>query len=77
MVTVTKVEDDKITIDSNHELAGKTLYFDVEVVDVRDATPEEIQPYENSGGCGGSCSSCGGGCSGCGGSCDELSEDDL
>ena len=76
MVTVTKVEDDKITIDSNHELAGKTLYFDVEVVDVRDATPQETEPYESSG-CGGSCSSCGGSCSSCGGSCGELSEDDL
>ena len=75
MVTVTKVEDDKITIDSNHELAGKTLYFDVEVVDVRDATPQETEPYESSG-CG-SCSGCGGSCSSCGGSCGELSEDDL
>lgn len=70
LVTVTKVTDSTITIDGNHELAGKSLYFDVEVVDVRDATPEEIQPYEFSGGgCGGSCSSCGFGCGGCGGCC--------
>lgn len=70
MVRVTEVNDDMITVDANHELAGKELHFDVEVVDVRDALPEEI-PEEScgcdggcsSGGCGGSCSSCGG----CGG----------
>jgi len=69
IVKVTKVSDDKITVDGNHELAGKKLFFDVEVVDVRDATEEELEPFASSG-CGGSCSSCGG-CSGCGGSCGE------
>lgn len=66
LVTVTKVSDDTITIDSNHELAGKTLHFEVEVVDVRDATEAELAPYTNAGGCG-SCGGCGGGsCGGCG-----------
>ncbi|MDD5790151.1 MAG: peptidylprolyl isomerase [Spirochaetia bacterium] len=78
LVTVTKVTPENITIDSNHELAGKTLHFDVEVVDVRDASEEEIAPYTaNFGGCGGGCGGCGGGCGedsdcgdgGCGGSC--------
>lgn len=72
LVTVTKVTQENITIDSNHELAGKTLHFDVEVVDVRDATEEETAPYENTGGCSGSCGSCGG-CSSqedCGGDSD-------
>jgi len=40
-VTVTKVEEDMITIDANHPLAGVTLNFDVEVVEVREATAEE------------------------------------
>ena len=70
IVKVTKVGDDKITVDGNHELAGKKLCFDVEVVDVRDATEAELEPFVNEGGCGG-CSGCGssggcGGCSGCG-----------
>ena len=71
IVKVTKVTDDKITVDGNHELAGKKLCFDVEVVDVRDATEEELAPFVGGGcgGCGGGCSSCGGGCSGCGDSC--------
>ena len=64
VVTVTKVTDEKITVDANHSLAGKTLHFDVEIVDIRDATPEEL-PAEPSG-CSGNCSSCGVGCSGCG-----------
>lgn len=31
----------EVTIDMNHPLAGETLHFDVEIVDVRDATSEE------------------------------------
>jgi peptidylprolyl isomerase len=32
--TVTQVNDDSITLDANHPLAGKTLVFEVEVVDI-------------------------------------------
>ncbi|GGY16928.1 peptidyl-prolyl cis-trans isomerase [Rhodanobacter panaciterrae] len=41
-VTVTKVEDDKVFIDGNHPLAGKTLHFAIEVTDLRVATEEEL-----------------------------------
>jgi len=41
VVTVTQVEDDNVTIDCNHPLAGETLNFDVEVLDVRSATDDE------------------------------------
>ena len=42
IVTVVGVEGDKITLDTNHPLAGKTLHFKVEIVEVLDATPEEL-----------------------------------
>ncbi|RMG31373.1 MAG: peptidylprolyl isomerase [Gammaproteobacteria bacterium] len=42
LVVVTKVEGDTVTVDGNHPLAGMRLTFDVEITDVRDATPEEI-----------------------------------
>jgi FKBP-type peptidyl-prolyl cis-trans isomerase SlyD len=42
VVTVTKVGLDSITVDGNHPLAGVELNFDVEVMDVRNATQEEI-----------------------------------
>ena len=42
VVTVTKVEDDFITIDANHPLAGETLNFDVEVMNVREASADEL-----------------------------------
>jgi len=42
VVTVTDVGLDTITVDANHPLAGVELHFDVEVTDVRGATPEEI-----------------------------------
>lgn len=40
-VTVLKVGLKTVDVDLNHPLAGKSLRFDVEVVDVRDATEEE------------------------------------
>lgn len=43
IVTVTKVEDETVTVDANHPLAGKTLNFDVMVVGVRDATNDELE----------------------------------
>jgi FKBP-type peptidyl-prolyl cis-trans isomerase SlyD len=41
-VTVTAVTGDMVTIDANHPLAGQNLNFDIEIVDVRDATEEEL-----------------------------------
>lgn len=41
-IVVKKVEGDEITIDANHPLAGVVLNFDVEIVDVREASEEEI-----------------------------------
>ncbi|RMD69797.1 MAG: peptidylprolyl isomerase [Gammaproteobacteria bacterium] len=42
IVTVIAVEGENVTIDANHPLAGVTLNFDVTVLDVRPATPEEL-----------------------------------
>lgn len=42
-VTVVKVGRFMVTVDLNPPLAGKTLQFDLEVVDVRAATDEEIE----------------------------------
>ena len=42
LVRVTKIEGEKVTVDANHPLAGKTLNFDVTIKNVRAATPEEI-----------------------------------
>ena len=41
VVTVVNIEDDDITIDGNHPLAGLALTFDVEVIDIRPATEDE------------------------------------
>lgn len=40
---VLKVEGDNVTVDFNHPLAGVELHFSVEVMDVRDATKEELE----------------------------------
>lgn len=39
--TVTEVTDQGVTLDANHPFAGKTLIFDVEIIDVRPARAEE------------------------------------
>jgi FKBP-type peptidyl-prolyl cis-trans isomerase SlyD len=66
-VVVVAVNGDKITVDSNHPLAGETLTFDVTVRDVRPATEEEIAHghvhHEHSHSGGDDC--CGNGGCGC------------
>lgn len=57
---VLDITDSHVTMDFNHPFAGLTVRYEGEVVDVREATPEELK---KAGGCG-----CGGGCCG-GGSC--------
>ncbi|MFP5348641.1 MAG: peptidylprolyl isomerase [Gammaproteobacteria bacterium] len=42
-LTVTRIEDGKITVDANHPLAGQTVTFQVTVRDIRPATPEEVR----------------------------------
>jgi FKBP-type peptidyl-prolyl cis-trans isomerase SlyD len=42
IVRVDAVNDKEVTINGNHPLAGKTLSFDVKIVDVREATDEEL-----------------------------------
>lgn len=40
--TVTAADDEHVALDGNHPLAGQTLIFEVEIREVRDATPEEL-----------------------------------
>lgn len=42
VVTVVDVQEENVTVDGNHPLAGMNLNFDVKVVDVREATEEEM-----------------------------------
>jgi FKBP-type peptidyl-prolyl cis-trans isomerase SlyD len=42
VVRIVEVEGDQITLDANHPLAGVDLSFEVEVLEVRDATPDEL-----------------------------------
>jgi FKBP-type peptidyl-prolyl cis-trans isomerase SlyD len=39
---ITEVRNEDVTIDFNHPLAGKNLNFDIELLDIRDATSEEL-----------------------------------
>lgn len=68
MGSVIEVKDDVVSMDFNHPLAGETMHFKGNVIDVREATPEEIASLftQNDGGCSGcadtSCGDRGHGC---------------
>jgi FKBP-type peptidyl-prolyl cis-trans isomerase SlyD len=42
LYTVVSIDDDEVTVDGNHPLAGKTLTFNCTVTGVRAATAEEL-----------------------------------
>jgi FKBP-type peptidyl-prolyl cis-trans isomerase SlyD len=42
VIWIAEIEGDEVTIDGNHPLAGETLNFDVKVIEVRDASAEEL-----------------------------------
>jgi len=63
---VDHLENDQVVVNMNHPLAGKKLLFSVQVMDLREATPDELE---------GGCETCGG-CSSCGDSCGEDCDDE-
>ncbi len=42
IIKVVKVDGDKITIDGNHPMAGEELLFSIDVVEIREASKEEL-----------------------------------
>ncbi len=42
-VVVTSIDSDIVTVDGNHPLAGKQLFFNVTITEIRDASAEEIE----------------------------------
>jgi len=44
VVTVLALEGNDVLLDANHPMAGQELHFEVEIVAVRPATQEELQP---------------------------------
>ncbi len=43
IVTIAAIEGEQVTVDANHPMAGVALNFDVKVVEVRDATDDEVE----------------------------------
>lgn len=60
---VLAISDDKVRMDLNHPLAGKTLNFKGHIIENRDATNEELEQFANMLGgehpCKGGCGNCG------------------
>jgi len=53
-VMIIDIQDDEVIVDGNNPLAGITLKFDVEILEVRDATADELAHghVHGEGGCG-------------------------
>ncbi|MDL2221863.1 FKBP-type peptidyl-prolyl cis-trans isomerase [Parabacteroides sp. OttesenSCG-928-N08] len=62
--SVLEVKEDVVIMDFNHPLAGETLHFSGQVIDVHEPTAEEIAELTAGGGCS---------CGDCDGECDEPS----
>lgn len=42
LVSITQIDDNDVTVDANHPFAGLELNFDVEIMDIREATEDEL-----------------------------------
>jgi FKBP-type peptidyl-prolyl cis-trans isomerase SlyD len=56
---VLEVKDEVVILDQNHPLAGEDLLYAVRILEVRAATPEELEPLQSCESCGGEMESCG------------------
>lgn len=56
MGSVLEIKPEVVVMDFNHPLAGETLQFDGEVIDIHETTPEEIASLTQPQGC--NCGSC-------------------
>ncbi len=43
IVAIKEINDDTVTLDGNHPLAGQTLHFEVEINEIREATKDELE----------------------------------
>ena len=59
LATIIDFDDKTVKLDTNHPLAGKNLTFELELIDIKDASE---RPQHTCGGCHGCCGSCGGDC---------------
>jgi FKBP-type peptidyl-prolyl cis-trans isomerase 2 len=59
-LVIKEVKENSVLLDLNHPLAGHDLHYSVKVLEVRPATPEELEPLKQCQSCaeemGGSCS---------------------
>jgi FKBP-type peptidyl-prolyl cis-trans isomerase SlyD len=62
---INEISDKHVKMDFNHPMAGCDLFFSGKVMEVRDATPTELQGTTH----GSSCSGCGSQSEGCSGDC--------
>lgn len=59
ILNVTSIEGDKVTLDENHPLAGQTVSFDINVLNVREPTHEELESGQAyNAACRSDCNSC-------------------
>ena len=43
LTVISNIDEDSVTLDGNHHFAGMKLNFEVNIIDVREATEEELE----------------------------------
>jgi FKBP-type peptidyl-prolyl cis-trans isomerase SlyD len=43
LASIVAIQNNQVMLDANHPLAGKNLFYEVEIFEIRDATPEELK----------------------------------
>jgi FKBP-type peptidyl-prolyl cis-trans isomerase SlyD len=71
---VVSINDTHVKVDLNHPLAGENLHFKGSVIEVREASEQELAALMGGGGCGSGCG-CGDNGGGCGSGCGEGEEE--
>jgi FKBP-type peptidyl-prolyl cis-trans isomerase SlyD len=56
---VVEVKDEVVLLDQNHPLAGEELHYAVQILEVRAATPDELELLQSCESCGNEMESCG------------------
>ncbi len=67
--TIARIDENDVVLDGNHPLAGMQLHFGINVRDVREATPDELEHMHQHAEGGGCCS-----CEECGSDCGDNGE---
>ncbi len=52
IMTIVSMDDDKVTLDGNHPYSGKSVVFDINIIEIRETTQEDLDALSHHHDCG-------------------------